>query len=336
MVAIPDSSTSEASSPLDVPESSRGNGAVANSSIRIRALTARQERRLVEYVEDMFLDIMRNYKKRDHPSTTLPTLHSYLGATHTLLSLILQIPPVVSNQASLRTALLLRFTSETLAAITHYPRPILNGSRTRAQSQSQSDGGGAETLKDLLDWLDELDKGWHAVLCSQAWDPSAHDGVDVYVDFEPDSDHPLSDKPDVDEHLKSGSDVPQTDEDYSPASLGRTTSALSQTDRTRLRSLLLSGSSALEEWLEGIQAPPSTAPHRTNGPSSGIQSNGETPSDVEMDQESESNNPASDLETTLEHLGLQQAFDDLFSRTLTSMGELGGEVLNAGEELEME
>ena len=43
-----------------------------------------------------------------------------------------------------------------------------------------------------------------------------------------------------------------------------------------------------------------------------------------------------DLETTLEHLGLQQAFDDLFSRTLTSMGELGGEVLSAGEELEME
>ncbi|KAL5490657.1 hypothetical protein ACEPAI_5491 [Sanghuangporus weigelae] len=335
MVAIPDSSASEASPPPDVPESSRDN-AVANTSIRIQALTARQERRLVEYVEDMFLDIMRNYKKRDHPSTTLPTLHSYLRATHTLLSLILQIPPVVTNQASLRTALLLRFSSETLAAITHYPRPILNGSRTRAQSQSQSDAGGAETLKELLDWLDELDKGWHVVLCSQAWDTSARDGVDVYVDFEPDGDHLLSNKSDVDEHLKSGSDVSQTDEDYSPASLGSTSSALSQTDRTRLRSLLLSGSSALEEWLEGIQAPPSTAPHRANGSSFGVQSNRESLSDVEMDQESESNNPEDDLETTLEHLGLQQAFDDLFSRTLTSMGELGGEVLSAGEELEME
>ncbi|KAL5533479.1 hypothetical protein ACEPAF_5255 [Sanghuangporus sanghuang] len=332
MVAIPDSSASEVSPPPEVSKSSRNNTAV-NTSIRTQALTARQERRLVEYVEDLFLDIMRNYKKRDHPSTTLPTLHSYLRATHTLLSLILQIPPVVSNQASLRTALLLRFTSEALAAITHYPRPILNGSRTRAQSQSQSDAGGAETLKELLDWLDELDKGWHAVLCSQAWDTGAHDGVDVY---EPDGDHLLSNKSDVDEHLKPGSDLSQTDEDYSPASLGSTSSALSQTDRTRLRSLLLSGSSALEEWLEGIQAPPSTAPHRASGSSSEVQSNGETLSDVEMDQALEPDNPEDDLETTLEHLGLQQAFDDLFSRTLTSMGELGGEVLNAGEELEME
>ncbi|KAL5512006.1 hypothetical protein ACEPAH_5225 [Sanghuangporus vaninii] len=333
MVAIPDSSASEASPPPEVSKSSRNNTAV-NTSIRTQALTARQERRLVEYVEDLFLDIMRNYKKRDHPSTTLPTLHSYLCATHTLLSLILQIPPVASNQASLRTALLLRFTSETLAAITHYPRPILNGSRTRAQSQS--DAGGAETLKELLDWLDELDKGWHAVLCSQTWDTGAHHGVDVYAGFESDGDHLLSNKPDIDEHLESSSDVSQSDEDYSPASLGNTSSALSQTDRTRLRSLLLSGTSALEEWLEGIQAPPSTAPHRTTGSSSGVHSNGETLSDVEMDQALEPDNPEDDLETTLEHLGLQQSFDDLFSRTLTSMGEFGGEVLNVGEELEME
>ena len=232
----------------------------------------------------------------------------------------------------MRTALLLRFTSEALSAITRYPRPVLNGSRGRTQSHSESDAGGAETLKELLSWLDELDKGWHTVLCSQAWDPNAHDGVDINIHVDVLGDLHPHHETGMDDQSKSDSGTIQSDEDYSPASLGNTTSALSQTDRTRLRSLLVSGISALEEWLEGIQAPPSTAPHRTNGPGSGMQLDEEK----ELEQELDFGSQGDDLETTLEHLGLQQAFDDLFSRTLTSMGELGGEVLSAGEELEME
>lgn len=55
MVSVPGSSPSEAS---PAPES------VVDNRVRTRALTARQERKLVEYVEDGLLDVMRNYKKR--------------------------------------------------------------------------------------------------------------------------------------------------------------------------------------------------------------------------------------------------------------------------------
>ena len=63
MVAIPEPSSNEAIASRG-PSGPARDDATTSSPIRTRALTARQERRLVEYVEDMFLDIMRNYKKR--------------------------------------------------------------------------------------------------------------------------------------------------------------------------------------------------------------------------------------------------------------------------------
>ena len=63
---------------------------------------------------------------------------------------------------------------------------------------------------------------------------------------------------------------------------------MSQTDRARLRSIFVTGTSNLEEWLE-----------------KGLVVEG-----------------ADDLESALEKLGLQQAFDELFERTLGEMGYL--------------
>lgn len=247
--------------------------------------------------------------RSDHPSSTLPTLQAYLRATHTLLFLILQIPPVV-QQAALRTALLLRFTSDTLSAIPRYALPPLNSSLDEGIEASS-----AETLRALLNWLDELDRGWCAALKAQAWDSAACEGVDIEVEVIP----PFCGR-DTDSGIEMG-----VDKDYSPTMLS-SGSPVSQTDRTRLRSLLLSGSAALEEWLEGIK--PSTSSTRFPDPIIEL--------DTYDDDEIDAGADGPDLKNALEHLGLQQAFDDLFSRTLSTMGELGGEVLSAGNEVEME
>ena len=65
--------------------------------------------------------------------------------------------------------------------------------------------------------------------------------------------------------------------------------------------------------------------------------------DTELDAEADSISGASnrdrnaslDLESALDRLGLEQAFECLFDRTPSEMGELRGEVLNAGGEVVM-
>lgn len=74
-----------------------------------------------------------------------------------------------------------------------------------------------KSLPILLDWLQDLDEGWLAVLRSQGWDPAARSGVIVRL---PDG-------------ARSGS--------------------LSQTERTRLKSLLVAATEMLEEWVELLQ-----------------------------------------------------------------------------------
>jgi len=108
----------------------------------------------------------------------------------------------------------------------------------------------ATALPMLLEWFDVLDRGWLAVLRVQAWDPAQREGVNV----------------------------------LRPA--GKRASPVNQTERTRLRSLLVTGTGNMEEWLEGLSTEEGYG-------------------------------------DALERLGLQQGFDDLFSRTLSEMGGLG-------------
>lgn len=65
-------------------------------------------------------------------------------------------------------------------------------------------------------------------------------------------------------------------------------SSVSQTDRTRLRSILIGGTDRMEEWLANIDT---------------------------TDQ---------NFQAALETMGLQMGFNDLFSRTLGEMGSLDG------------
>jgi len=121
-------------------------------------------------------------------------------------------------------------------------------------------GPSQDALSCLLDWLDDLDQAWVAVLQSQVWDPDAGAGVDLVMSAE-------------------------------DAAQGARSAPVSQTERTRLRSLLLGAGESLEEWLAAID---------------------------------KGNATADDLEGALEHMGLQEGFDELFSQTLQELGALGG------------
>ncbi|KAN0131175.1 hypothetical protein V8E53_011067 [Lactarius tabidus] len=106
-------------------------------------------------------------------------------------------------------------------------------------------------LVPLLKWLDLLDRGWLSVLCLQAWDPVRSEGVDLP------------------QHLLEKIPPPTV------------------TDCTRVHSLLVTGTSALEDWMEGKR---------------------------EDDEDS--------LVHDMRRLGHQSAFDELFHRTLTRLREL--------------
>ncbi|KAG6916907.1 hypothetical protein DXG01_004740 [Tephrocybe rancida] len=119
------------------------------------------------------------------------------------------------------------------------------------------------SLPEAIDWLDDLDQAWLVVLQAQVWDPATGSGVDLYIDA-------------------------------ADASRGTKSSPVSQTERTRLRSLIMGSSAVLEEWLESQK-------------------------DLEREDE--------DVDSMLQKLGLQAEFDDLFSRTLDFLGGLNGIVV---------
>lgn len=114
-----------------------------------------------------------------------------------------------------------------------------------------------DDLEQLLDFLDDLDKAWLAVLNSQVWDPSSGAGVDLVIPVDMiEPNRPIRSTP------------------------------VSQTERTRLRSLLVTGTAGLEEWLSRLE---------TSG---------------------------GDYQLALERAGFMQGLDDLFSKTLAEMGSL--------------
>ena len=119
-----------------------------------------------------------------------------------------------------------------------------------------------DILADLLEFLDDLDQAWVAVLDSQIWDPNSRTAVDLILSAE----------------------------DFTANNASIHSTPMNQTERTRLRSLLITGTAQLEEWLAGADK-------------DGLEGEG-----------------------ILERAGLQQGFDDLFERTLGEMGALAGAI----------
>ncbi|KAI5824309.1 hypothetical protein K523DRAFT_315469 [Schizophyllum commune Tattone D] len=203
----------------------------------LRPLSTRQERRLMDYLDERLLNLMRNYKKRAEDSTSTPTLQAYLQESRQILSLILQIPPVQPS-ASLRTAYLLHLTNDVISAIPGYPAEL-------------------ESLPDLLTWLNELDRAWQVVLAGQIWRPEEHIGVDS----------------------PEGSTL-------------QTRNLITQTDRTRLKSMLISGSAVIEDWV------------------------GEIVAQEDVDAE--------DIESMLQRLGIAEGSVRIFPGTLDELERMSG------------
>ncbi|KAF8874218.1 hypothetical protein CPB84DRAFT_1838890 [Gymnopilus junonius] len=227
------------------------SGISHTSALRQRPLTSRQERKLVEYLDENILELTRHFKKRSEETSALKTLSAYIEAVGRLLALILQIPPL-DPSTGLRIAYLLRLTGDLISSIPGYKL-----GRDNAVIH--------QTLQDLIDFLDDLDQAWLSVLQGQVWDPETREGVDLVVPVEEAS------------TLKS-----------TPAS---------QTDLTRLRSLLFTGQSALEEWLSSQRSQPDVR-------------------DTQADD-------LGDVSGMLSRMGLFHEFDSLFSRTLDFLGGFG-------------
>ncbi|KAF8959731.1 hypothetical protein BDZ97DRAFT_1761247 [Flammula alnicola] len=254
-----------------VPSSDVESSRLANR--KLRALTSRQERNLVDYLDEHFLQLTRNFKKRSEESSTLKTLSTYIEAVRQLLVLILQIPPI-DPSTSLRTAYLLHLTGDALGSIPGYR---LGTTSVVVRS----------TLQDLVDFLDDLDQAWIAVLKGQAWDPESAEGVDITLPIEIDVE--MSNSTSDSNANGNGKDSPPKIMKSTPPN---------QTDLTRLRSLLLSGESALEEWLTNERG--------------------------QVDEER--GDDLGDVSGMLARMGLLDAFDSLFVRTLDFLGGFAGDV----------
>ncbi|KAF9009674.1 hypothetical protein BDQ17DRAFT_1348601, partial [Cyathus striatus] len=217
------------------------------------------------------------------------TLHAYLSAARHLLSFILQIPPV-DPSTSLRTTYMLRLTGDVLGAVCGYPLtapPTAPEDHTEDAMDTSPDSttpnvntpaaleaDPRSTLTELIDFLDDLDQAWLAVLQRQIWDPDEGTGVDLVLD--------------IDATSKS--------------------TPLTQTDITRLRSIIVGGEEVLEAWLEEERVSMSRSRRRANGVD-GVLGLGEE-----------------DVATLLDHWGLLGDFDELFHRTLDFLGGFVGEV----------
>ena len=201
------------------------------------------------------------------------TLPAYLEAARRLLLLVIQIPPI-DPSTGLRIAYLLRLTGDVLFAIPGY------------QLETSTTTSIQETLRDVLEFLGDLDQAWLAVLQSQVWDPSTGQAVDLVV---------------------ARNDDPQTINPSSniPSALSIKSTPPSQTEVTRLQSLLFTGESSLEEWLTNEK---SRADDADNDDVSGM----------------------------LDRMGLLDEFDSLFVRTLDFLGGFTGTTAEPIEEVVME
>ena len=202
------------------------------------------------------------------------TLPAYLEAARHLLLLVIQIPPI-DPSTGLRIAYLLRLTGDVLFAIPGYQ--LETSTTTIIQ----------ETLGDVLEFLADLDRAWLAVLQSQVWDPSTDQAVDLVVALNDDGPQTINLPPNM------------------PSALSIKSTPPSQTEITRLQSLLFTGESSLEEWLTDEK---SRADDADNDDVSGM----------------------------LERMGLLDEFDSLFVRTLDFLGGFTGTTAEPVEELVME
>ncbi|ODO09391.1 hypothetical protein I350_02991 [Cryptococcus amylolentus CBS 6273] len=207
-------------------------------------LTPKQEARLRTHLDDRLASL-----ERDERTFKLKSLPSLLSRLSPLLQLILQIPPFHPFD-HLRTSYLLTLTAVIPSYISALPliggSDILSDDKDGEEAQEgdqeeleQKHAG--RVLRAVLAFLKEVDKGWLAVLNGEAWSP-------------PPSAFARSDEADSGEQdweknvLLGGTPVKVS---YA--------GQVDQTERTRLRSIILTGRSKMLAWARGYGSFPGSS-----------------------------------------------------------------------------
>jgi hypothetical protein len=233
---------------------------MTSESVRIHPLSEQQERRLLDYLDGKYLEIHQGFSRR-----------SALGSWHAVaLANNISRHESESKLPTLQAYLL---AMRTLLTLTLQIPPVALSGMLRTSLLLRLTGtvlddiiGYRPDVADLiplLQWLDILDRGWFSVLCRHAWDP-----------------------------MRGGVELPEE--------LLKKTPLPTQTDCTRVHSLLATGISALENWMEG----------------------------KDEDEDKEDN-----LVHDMRRLGCQSTFDELFHRTLTKLHALEQDKVDDEEEL---
>ena len=231
----------------------------------IKPISYAQERRIINYVDEQSLEISRAYQKRsipvhitsrlvskhylcirNLPTSHLRTLSAFLDAWRPLIfDLVMRIPPLEPSGRS-RILLMLKMTGDLLDAIPGYSP--FSGTNIAEEEElpavSDTQDGDESPLESLYQFLTELDQAWVACLRCQAWDHVNRRGVDVELELDEgeEVEGAMGDDP-YDDNRKAG--VPDR-----PISNTPRMASLTSTDEVRLRSMLVTGMGAVEDWLE--------------------------------------------------------------------------------------
>ncbi|WVQ64797.1 uncharacterized protein L199_002966 [Kwoniella botswanensis] len=176
----------------------------------ITHLSPRQEEKLRSYLDEKLSNL-----ESDERTHQLGPLSRLLSRLSPLLQIILQIPPFYPFE-SLRTSYLLTLTSVIPIYITSLP---LLCSRHRTKDEAQDEA--SRVIRDVLELLKEVEKGWLAVLKSDGWIPPHNTGgtnMDVMI---------------------GGQAVKLVDEGISQVDI---------TEKIRLRSIILSSRARVLAW----------------------------------------------------------------------------------------
>jgi hypothetical protein len=186
------------------------------------------------------------------------------------------------------------------------------------RNHESENNDGSSVLKFLLAFLDDLDKAWLAVLRNQVWNSEESVGKDG-DELEP-GPSPSTISMEVDQDLiaNTSMDVDSNSNQKNPGPCGvQSKSAsdsqlslppsISQTDRTRLRSLLITGTQKLEDWLPPIMYTSDDMDFDV------VASKDQAPTQAQASTR--------DLEEMMDAINVRDLFNDIFWRTLTEMGE---------------
>ncbi|WFD08441.1 hypothetical protein MVES1_003817 [Malassezia vespertilionis] len=203
-----------------------------------RALTGRQESRLIQYLDDTILRISRSYQKRHYPDATLATLTKFLNAWDEALQVVCATP-LIGSTAAVRDTYLLRITSDIMDEITGY------------DANADPAVPRASQLSYVLYWVSVLDQLWSARLdCASI---HLHD-VKVHASKQfPTPQHAAP----MNARIASAASV--TRAERVPMHANDSIPEYGQTDRVRLRDVLIRARDQLFRWVRaqlGALPPP--------------------------------------------------------------------------------